>query len=130
MKLGEGYQQIFVRNFELILNLMFEYDFNLRKVSHYNIGTKALNKRHWNRYKICKTFKWSKKCSYRNTGTGNDCAGHSKAILPVSGIFNRFKSSGEVTFGLTLPTGSKYTIHHKWIRKIFKSTDSLNRTQF
>lgn len=60
-------------------------------------------------YKI----KWlSNNLYYLKTGTGNDCAGHNSAMRPSTLILERFWSSPDVTFGLTLPTGS---IMNMWI---------------
>lgn len=44
---------------------------------------------------------------YLFEGTGNPCAGHIKAWLPLTALLNPRTSSVEGIFGRTLPTGSK-----------------------
>lgn len=47
------------------------------------------------------------KISYRNEGTGNDWAGHSKFILFPNRTDSMINESLKFTLGATLPIGSK-----------------------
>lgn len=50
--------------------------------------------------------------SYRNIGTGNDCAGHNIVMLCLRRISIVLLLSPDVNLGETLPTGSAHKYFH------------------